>query len=479
VAKILVIDDDPVFLGFLVTQLTAQGHEVCCLEGADEGLDQLTGGRSFDLVLLDNRLPRMSGMEFLSALRAQGFELPVILMTSVHRDQTVIEAMNLGAFSYIIKPLSFADVLGELEPEIQAALTIRRPPRPVPIEPRPGKEASALIGTSKPMLEVLKRIGRLARMDEPVLILGETGTGKDLVARAIHTNSPRKHKPFVALNCAAFNDSLLDDELFGHEPGAFTGADKLRKGRFEHAQGGTLFLDEVGDMPLTLQVKLLRVLEIHEVVRLGSNEPIKVNVRVLSATHRDLKAAIQEGRFRQDLYYRLEGMTIHLPPLRERKEDIPLLAESFLDRILGGEPGPSLHATTLNRLTGYHWPGNIRQLQKVLCRAVGTCRGAQILPEDLDFGEFGSDDAGAVAPVTTETIAREGLRQAIHWAWTGEEEQLWPMLQEKLERELLTYALAQPGISQVQLARKLGVARNTLRARLEQFGLKMPAAGES
>jgi DNA-binding NtrC family response regulator len=324
------------------------------------------------------------------------------------------------------------------------------------------------------MLEVLKRIGRLARLDEPVLILGETGTGKDLVARAIHTNSPRRDRPFVVMNCAAFNDNLLDDELFGHEPRAFSGAgEKLRKGRFEHADGGTLFLDEVGDMPPPLQVKLLRVLENREIVRIGSNEPIKVNVRVVSATHQDLQAAVREGRFRQDLYYRLEGMTIHLPPLRERPEDIRVLAQSFLARILAGGRGPALHPATLEKLESHQWPGNVRQLQKVICRAVGMCRGDQVLPEDLDFGETAS-----AAPPNGERAADAALHEAVRWAWDTEQEKIATLLQEKLERQLLQFALAQPGVNQVNLSRRLGVARNTLRSRIERYGLKAPEWGE-
>jgi DNA-binding NtrC family response regulator len=423
-------------------------------------------------------MPGMSGMEFLSVLRERAVDLPVILMTSVHRDQTVIEAMNLGAFSYVLKPLQLDAILDEFEPEIRAALSIRRPAPPVSLEQPTGHggEESALIGTSKPMLDVLKRIGRLARMDEPVLILGETGTGKDLVARALHTNSRRRHKPFVVMNCAAFNDNLLDDELFGHEAGAFTGADKLRKGRFEHAHGGTLFLDEVGDMPPTLQVKLLRVLENHEVVRIGSNEPIRVDVRVVSATHRDLATAVREQRFRQDLYYRLEGMTIRLPALRERREDIALLAECFLARIRGGEPGPTLHSAALEKLTAHHWPGNIRQLQKVLCRAVGLCRGSQLLPDDIELGGADTEPESATERNGGGPDADTTLREMVAGIWASGQERLWPLLQEKLERELLRFALAQPGISQVQLARRLGVARNTLRARIEQFGLKLPEA---
>jgi DNA-binding NtrC family response regulator len=487
-ARILLIDDDADFGELLHDHLTGLGHTVHFVGVAEDGLNLLSTGRSFDVILLDNKLPRMSGIEFLSVWRERGMMVPVILMTSAHKDQTVIEAMNLGADSYVIKPLNFGDVPGEFDREIQDALNSRPPVKPVLLEKPAGTTAadeSVLIGTSKPMLDVLKRIGRLARMEEPVLILGETGTGKDLVARAIHTNSARKHKPFVVMNCAAFNDNLLDDELFGHEPGAFTGADKLRKGRFEHAQGGTLFLDEVGDMPLTLQVKLLRVLENREVVRIGSNEPIKVDVRVISATHRDLKAAVRTERFRQDLYYRLEGITIHLPPLRERREDIPLLADSFLARIRGAEAGPVLHPHALARLMSHDWPGNIRQLQKVLCRAVGQCRGAQVLPDDLEFGESetclanpplaqNSGRANEAANDPGATAVSAGLRAAIAWAWDSGQEKLWPLLQEKLELELLRFALAQPGISQVQLARRLGVARNTLRARIEQYGLKLP-----
>src|SRR5205823_4563678 len=215
-----------------------------------------------------------------------------------------------------------------------------------------------------------------------VLIQGETGTGKKLVAKAIHTNSPRKNKPFVAMNCTALNENLLDDELFGHEPGAFTGAEKLRKGKFEYANGGTLFLDEVGDMPLPMQAKLLRVLESQEVCRIGGNEAIRVNVRLLSATHRDLEAAIAAGTFRRDLFHRLNRVTVRLPPLRERGEDLAELAASFLARAAEGtgRPAPVLAEGTLQRLRAHPWPGNIRELQNVLHRAVGVCRGPQILP---------------------------------------------------------------------------------------------------
>jgi DNA-binding NtrC family response regulator len=482
-ARILLIDDDPEFSGALRRELEQLEHHVQALDSADEGLRLLAPERhGIDLVLVDNKMPGMSGLEFIEALLGRDVRVPVILMTSAHNDQTAIQAMKIGAIDYVIKPLADSDILREIGPALREALALARRPKAVRLPDRDAKDDednSLIVGRSKPMLQVLMSIGRLVRVDDavPVLILGETGTGKDLVARAIHTNGPRQKRPFVVINCAALNENLLDDELFGHEPGAFTGAEKLRKGRFEHAHGGTLFLDEVGDMPLVLQVKLLRVLENREVVRIGSNDPVKVDVRVLAATHRDLKALVREGRFRQDLFYRLEGMTIHLPPLRERREDVAPLARRFLDGLFGGaSSAPTLHPSTLEALQNHSWPGNIRQLQKVLCRAAGVARGLEIMPTDLDFGEM---DAGADASGSAnEAGAIVSLRQAIAWAWQSSQPDLWPLLQQHLECELLRYAMEQPGLSQVQLARRLGMARNTLRARLKQYGLE-EADGES
>jgi DNA-binding NtrC family response regulator len=397
VARILLIDDDGDFAEHVRTKLTAQGHEVRWLGLAEDGLKSLASAEKTDLVLLDNKMPGMSGLEFLAALKKSELHLPVILMTAAHHDRTVIEAMKMGAFAYAIKPAGEED-LGELQTVLEDAMEITRRPKAVPLRKadRDDEDDSAIAGKSKPILEVLMRVGRCAQLDETVLILGETGTGKDLVARAIHTNSPRKNKPFVVINCTALNENLLDDELFGHEQGAFTGADRVRKGRFEHAHGGTLFLDEIGDMPLALQAKLLRALENREIVRIGSNDPIAVDVRVVAATHRELKSLVQEGKFRQDLFYRLEGVTIHLPPLRDRKEDVELLALRFLGHVFSGcTSAPILHPDALQRLRNYHWPGNIRQLQKVLCRAAGVCHGSQIMSEDLDFGELEVSAASA------------------------------------------------------------------------------------
>jgi len=288
-ARILLIDDEPEFCEAVADLLHQRDHEVHCCDTAEAGLQALSK-RPIDLVLLDNRMPRMSGLEFLAAVSERGLGTPVVLMTAIHNDQTAIQATNLGAFAYVIKPLVYAEIMTELEPVIREAIEITRPPESVVIpQPEARSDDSLIVGRSRPMLDVLMRIGRLCKVDETILILGETGTGKDLVARAIHTNSPRRNKPFVPMNCTAFAENLLDDELFGHERAAFTGAERLRKGRFEHANEGTLFLDEVGDMPLGLQAKLLRVLENREVTRIGSNDPIRVDVRVLAATHRDLR----------------------------------------------------------------------------------------------------------------------------------------------------------------------------------------------
>jgi DNA-binding NtrC family response regulator len=477
VARILLIDDDTHFAESLQDRLRSLGHEVQWFELAEDGLRLLLSGVPADLILLDNRMPRMSGLEFLAALKKTEAAIPVVLMTNAHNDRTVIQAMNLGAFAYVIKPTDEEEILDELQGILKDALEITRRPRPVPL-PRPAagdEDDSLIIGRSKAILKILQLIGRHADLDESVLILGETGTGKDLVARAIHTNSRRKNKPFVVINCTALNESLLDDELFGHESGAYTGAEKLRKGRFEHAHGGTLFLDEVGDMPLPLQAKLLRVLENREIVRIGSNDPIRVDVRVLAATHCDLKGLVREGKFRQDLFYRLEGMTIHLPPLRERKEDIELLARKLLCRLFGdAHSAPAIHPAALILLRDHPWPGNIRQLQKVLCRAAGTCRGQQIMPEDLDFGELDVEGTAPAAQTSPEKAALAGLLTLIEWAWQTNQANLYPILQRLLEQELIRFALTQKGISQVQLARRLGIARNTLRARIEQYGFQPP-----
>jgi DNA-binding NtrC family response regulator len=475
-ARILLLDDDVDLIHFLRAALEEHGHEIQCLERAEHGPEVLAQA-PFDLVLLDNKMPGMSGIEFLEALQERALSVPVILMTGYSTYETAIQAMNLGAFDYVIKPDDFQSLFRELQPLIREALEITRPAKEVHVTPE-GPPCLAtglvLVGKSKSMVDVYKLIGRFARSDDAVLILGETGTGKELVARAIHTNSPRKNKPFVALNCTALNESLLESELFGHEAHAFTGADKLRKGKFEYAHGGTLFLDEIGDMPLKLQAKLLRVLEYQQVERVGSNEAITVNVRLLSATHRDLESAIQEGKFRRDLLHRLNRVTLRLPPLRERLDDLPELAAYFLTRAAEetGRSRPTLAESTLEKLRTYRWPGNVRELQNVLYRAFGVCRGTQILPAHLDFPGDGASGQPPSGPAGGEDEAIAGLHKAILWAWNTNQAKLWPLLRDLLERELLKLALDKLGGNQTQVAERLDMARGTVIKRMQEYGLK-------
>jgi DNA-binding NtrC family response regulator len=472
-ARILLIDDDADFAEEVRERLCQLGHQVRYLDNPEEALGLACSGDHFDVILLDNKMPRMSGLDFLKAAGQRNCRVPVVLMTGTHLDATAINAVNLGAFDYVIKPIDLDEFIADLRPIIDRAAEVSRRPADVPLPENPAEqpaEQSVIVGKSKPMIELLIQIGRVARLDDTVLILGETGTGKELVARALHTNSPRKNGPYVALNCSAFNEHLLDDELFGHEPGAFTGAVKLRKGRFEYAHGGTLFLDEAGDMSLNLQAKLLRVLDNHEITRLGSNETIPVNVRVLAATHRDLAAMVREKQFRQDLFHRLTGATIRLPPLRERKGDVERLAEAFLARTFpDARSAPALHPLALQKLREYHWPGNVRQLQKVLRRAASVCRGSLILPEDVDFG---GDETPRAAD---ESVS--GLRSLIASAWDSQPARVWDYLHDLLDLELLSFA-QEKGVSLKKLSERLGKSRNYVRERLKHFGLNAPSEEE-
>lgn len=471
-AHILLIDDDDHWSPLVREELEALGHAVDWLEQAREGPDLLTRTR-YDLVLLDNVMPGMTGIEFLEALRGRGIDVPVVLMTGHSTSETAIQATRLGALDYIIKPDDAQGLGRDLRPVIEKALEITQPPGGVEVRPGspPGPGGLVLVGRSRPMVEVFRQIGQFADSTDPVLIRGETGTGKELVARAFHTNSRRKGKPFVALNCTAINENLLESELFGHEPGAFTGADKLRKGKIEYAHGGTLFLDEIGDMPLHLQAKLLRVIEYQEVERVGSNEPIKVNVRLLSATHRDLEVAIAEGKFRRDLFHRLNRVTLRLPPLRERPDDLPELVGFFLTRAAeaANRPRPAVSAGAFDRLRAYDWPGNIRELQNVVFRAFGVCRGPQILPEHLDFAAGSGEPAAGGGG---EAAALAGLRAAIDWAWDAGRTPLWETLRDLLERELVGAALTRLGGNKTKVAEHLGISRNKVNDVIQAHGLK-------
>jgi two-component system nitrogen regulation response regulator GlnG len=409
----------------------------------------------------------------LAALEGRQISVPVILMTGDPTSDTAIQAMNLGAFDYVVKPMDVDVLADDLAPLIAKAESIARLTKEhvrLPFDTTAG-DGPQLLGNSRPMQDVYKLIGKVAGSGAPVMILGETGTGKELVARAIHSNSPRRNRPLVAMNCTALNENLLDDELFGHEPRSFSGAgEKLRKGRFEHAHGGTLFLDEIGDMPTILQAKLLRVLESHEVVRIGGNDPIKVDVRVISATHRDLDASVQSGQFRQDLLFRLNGVTIHLPPLRQRgAEDLDLLADYFLTQAAKktGRSTLALSEDAWKLLREHSWPGNIRELQHVVRRAVLVSRGTQISPADIELSPaVGVALAGASATASVHIIA------AVKAALATSDENLYQSLHDMLDLELLRIVLGECSGNQVQSARRLGISRNGLRAKMQSLGLE-------
>jgi two-component system, NtrC family, response regulator HydG len=380
--SVLVIDDEPLHADTVADSLQRVGYECTVATSGQAGAKKIDQ-EEFDLIITDLRMGDLDGMAILRKAKQEQPDAEVILITAHGDIKTAVQALQQGAAHYLQKPVDLAELRTIVDKSAET-LRLRRSNRELArqLEEKFGFEG--LIGNSPKMLKVLEDLKKCAPTSATVLILGETGTGKELIAKAIHNNSPRKAKPFAAMNCTALNENLLEDELFGHEPGAFTGADKLRKGRFEYANGGTLFLDEVGDMPLTLQAKLLRVLENQEVLRIGSNEPIKVNVRLLSATHRDLEAMVESGAFRRDLYFRLKVVTIRLPALRERRTDLPLLALHFMKEFNArhSKKATSIVEPIRKAMATYAWPGNVRELRNVI---------ESLVVQDTD-GILGTDD---------------------------------------------------------------------------------------
>lgn len=461
-AKILIIDDDREFSEELSSQLRQAGHATSVLDEAEEGL-QLLVAESFDLVLVDNRMPRMSGLEFLRELNERSSRARVILMTSAYSAHTVIEAIALGA-SYFTKPLDCADLLPKLQPQLVQALEApSRSASHEPPKPTEGMdEADCLIvGPSDAMHDVLLRIGLLAAVDESVLILGETGTGKGAVARALHQHTRRAAAPFLQVDCANLSEQLLESELFGHEKGAFTDAHRRHVGKFEQCAGGTLFLDEIGEISLKSQSKLLGVLQDHRFQRLGGEETLQADVRVIAATNVDLEAAVEAKRFRQDLFYRLNVFTIHLPPLRMRGDDLSLLVQHFLPRYSRklGRDVREVSPEAMDILRRYSWPGNIRELQSVIQKALLQTRGTVLLPEFLPPLSLVPAQTGSPAAQP----AQLGLRDLVASIWQNDGgKKPWHELQEIVKSEMARFALAQPYQSLEQLAEQIGISKTTL-----------------
>lgn len=385
--KLLIIDDEPAHAEAVAESLERVGYE-CLIATSGAAGAKAIEDQEPDLILTDLKMDDMDG---LAILRKAKLELPhaeVVVITGHGDVQKAVEAMKAGAANFLQKPINLHELRAMVDRAAERFRTARAKERlERQLDEKFGFEG--VVGNSPRMHDVISKLKSIAPTAATVLIQGETGTGKELVAKAIHNNSPRKNKNFVAMNCTALNENLLEDELFGHEPGSFTGADRQRKGRFEHAHGGTLFLDEVGDMPLTLQAKLLRVLENQEVYRIGSNEPIKVNVRLLSATHRDLEEAVKQGKFRQDLYFRLKVVTIKLPPLRDRKEDIPLLCNHFIKDLSQrhGKKVSGLDESVRRAMALYDWPGNVRELRNVLESMIVQDTNGVLGMDDLPEGE--------------------------------------------------------------------------------------------
>ncbi|MCG3786036.1 sigma-54-dependent transcriptional regulator [Delftia acidovorans] len=442
-ARILIVDDDTAFRESLAEMLGDLGHAVSAAPTVAAGLQVLQAG-SVDVAIVDLRMPGEDGLAFLRKARGLS-RAPCIMLTAYASGSNTIEAMRLGAFDHLTKPIARTSLVEVLERALLSAGQAGSPENVAQNQEPEGDEAE-LVSGSEAMRQVFKRIGLAADSDATVLVLGETGTGKELVARALHRNSARAERPFVAVNCAAIPADLMESELFGHVKGAFTGAVSDRTGRFREAQGGTLFLDEVGDMPLPTQAKILRALQEREITPVGASRALPVNVRIIAATHRDLPAAVKEGRFREDLWYRLQVVPVHLPPLRERLGDVLLLAEHFL-RQGGGASPKRLGADAARLLLAHDWPGNVRELRNAMERAALLCPGPVIGAEHI-----GLQPAVAHGPAID---------------WNG------PLAAAvaQLEREMVTRALAAATGNRAEAARRLGLSRQQLYRKLAEFGL--------
>ena len=461
---ILLIEDDPGLADAIRDALEANGCKVTHSSDGEEGFS-LARKNAYDALLTDFQLPGQDGLTIVRKLHEEKPHLPVILMTAHHSTDVAIQATRRGAWDYLMKPFPLADMLKLIERAVECS---RLAARPVEIE-REVAEGDSIIGRSPGMQEVYKEIGRIAAKPVTVLIRGETGTGKELVARALMRFSDRLQKPFVTVNCAAIPETLLESELFGHEKGAFTGADARRIGRFEQADKGTLFLDEIGELSMGTQAKLLRVLQEKTISRVGGRENIEVDVRVIVATHVDLEAAIAAGRFREDLFYRLNVVTLTLPPLRDRREDIPLLVQYFLKRhgaalqILQ----PAIQPEALAHLEKQPWPGNVRQLENVLRKALLGARGYPIGIADLEKNLRPPVSAAASASVSWQKFVTDTVEAASR----GEIEDAMKILQAKMEQEALRHAIELAEGNQAKAARWLGISLPTMREKLRHYAL--------
>src|SRR5579884_3986561 len=440
--RVLVVEDEEKLRRVIELQLTSSGFDVDKAATAEEGIKVVDRA---DLVLTDLRLPNTDGLQFLAQIRRQNAQVPVVVMTAYGSIETAVESMKAGATDFLLKPFS----LDHLMQVVQKALEVRAlrdENRQLKEELGRRYEFDNIIGRSPAMQDIFATIERVAPSRATVLLAGESGVGKDLIARAIHFHSPRRDRPLVKINCTSIPENLMESELFGYEKGAFTGANTSKPGKFEQADTGTVFLDEIGDVPAAIQVKLLRILQEREFERLGSNKTRHIDVRVIAATNVDLRAALEQGTFREDLYYRLNVVPLNIPPLRERKEDIPFLADHFAKKF-GGE----LSESAIERLMSYHWPGNVRELENVVERSILLARAPRVEAADIriDAAAARSRPAGA----------------GDHFLPEG-------MTLDEYEQSIIREALKRANGNKSQAARLLGLTRNALRYRLAQMGIE-------
>jgi two-component system nitrogen regulation response regulator GlnG len=477
-SRLLLVDDDPALVLAQVSHaLGPLGVQVEVAQTGEEGLRRMAAAPP-DAILLDVGLPDLSGLEVFQRARQIDARIPVVFVTASTAADTAIEAMQQGAYDYLSKPLDPRQVRRVVGQALELA-RLAREPAVLAEEPPADDRADAIVGRCPAMLEVYKAVGRVSRQNVIVLITGESGTGKEVVARAIYQHSARSREAFHALNCAAIPENLLESELFGHEKGAFTGAERRRIGKFEQVSGGTLFLDEIGDMPLGMQGKLLRVLQDQTFERVGGQEVVQTDVRLIAATHRDLKAWSAEGKFRADLYYRLGVFTIALPPLRERGDDLAMLVRHYVRRFnreLGREVR-EVAPEALERLRAYSWPGNVRELQSVLKQALLHATGSVLVPAFLPEH---LRDAEAPPPPAGEPAASFALEPFLRRLLEAGGNDVYAEAHRQLDRILLPMALEQTDGNQRSAARILGIARQTLATKLREAGLnrKGPAGGD-
>lgn len=435
---VLVVDDDPAHRTMLRTLLTGWGYRI---KEADDGAGaiEMVYEQAFDLILMDIRMVKVSGLEALVEIKAFNPAIPVIIMTAYSSVESAVEALKNGAYDYLTKPLDFDELRLTMERAMEHS-QLREENRQLRETLGTQFDTQNIIGRSPPMMRLMETVAQVATSEATILITGESGTGKEMIAGAIHFNSPRKDGPFVKINCAAITETLLESELFGHEKGAFTGAYKRKEGRFRQAHGGTLFLDEVSEMSFAMQVKLLRVLQDREITRVGGEEVIKVDVRIIAATNKDLPTEIDAGRFRDDLYYRLNVVTIAMPPLRERSEDVPLLSQHFLEQFseTNRKQIKGFTPQAMDRLLRHEWPGNVRELMNAVERAVVLAR-----TEYLDEDEF---------PLIPGEAGPEGeLRE--------------------VEKATILRTLDLTNGNKSEAARRLGITRRTLHKKLKAYGV--------